>query len=68
MNVKYTLNTRILENLRKEKLYKAIITDLTIAGYIKAEDAKLLLGTDVPSYVKLPDGRNIDNTTQSTIE
>lgn len=55
---KNTLNNLAMKNLRKEKVYQAIITDLALTGNISKEDAELLLGYSIPDYLKLPNGES----------
>lgn len=51
---KYRLNNRMLRNIRKnEEVYQAIVTDLKLLGKISDEEAKKLLGCEVPAYVSL---------------
>ena len=51
---KYRLNNRMLRNIRKnDEVYQAIVTDLKLLGKISAEEAKKLLGCEVPAYVSL---------------
>lgn len=46
----------MLRNIRKnEEVYQAIVTDLKLIGKISAEEAKKLLGCEVPAYVSLDD-------------
>lgn len=53
---KYRLNNRMLRNIRKnEEVYQAIVTDLKLLGKISGEEAKKLLGCEVPAYVSLDD-------------
>lgn len=53
---KYRLNNRMLRNIRKnEEVYQAIVTDLKLLGKISGEEAKKLLGCEVPDYVSLDD-------------
>ena len=56
MTRKYRLNNRMLRNIRKnEEVYQAIVTDLKLLGKISGEEAKKLLGCEVPAYVSLDD-------------
>ena len=50
------LNNMMLGTLRKNQIYQAIITDLAITDNISREDAEMLLGYKIPSYLKTPDG------------
>ena len=51
---KYRLNNRMLRSIRKnEEVYQAIVTDLKLLGKISGEEAKKLLGCEVPAYVSL---------------
>ena len=53
---KYRLNNRMLRSIRKnEEVYQAIVTDLKLLGKISGEEAKKLLGCEVPAYVSLDD-------------
>lgn len=56
---KNILNDIMLRNQRNQVAYQAIITDLTILGYIKREDAEKLLGYEIPSYLHSPDGKSL---------
>lgn len=51
-----TLNNKSIRNLRKEKVYQAVIIDLALTGSIKKENAELLLGGAIPLNIRLPDG------------
>ena len=55
-----TLNNMILANQRKTPIYQAIITDLALTGNIDKEDAEMLLGYEIPKFLKAPDGSNIE--------
>ena len=50
----------IMENQRRNPLYQTIITDLAITGNIDRDDAEMLLGYEIPDYLKTPDGQTID--------
>ena len=50
---KNRLNNRMLRNMRREPEYQAVITDLTLLGVIKKEQAHKVLGYDVPDYLSL---------------
>ena len=50
---KNRLNNRMLRNMRKEPEYQAVITDLTLLGVITKEQARKVLGYDVPDYLSL---------------
>lgn len=52
---RYRLNNRMLKNIRKnDEAYQAAITDLKLLGKLTADEAKQLLGCEVPDYVELP--------------
>ena len=51
------LNNMMMDNLRKNQVYQAIITDLAITGNIDRDDAEMLLGYEIPSYLKTPDSQ-----------
>lgn len=57
---KNVLNNMIMENQRRNPLYQTIITDLAITGNIDRDDAEMLLGYEIPNYLKTPDGQTID--------
>ena len=57
---KNVLNNMIMENQRRNPLYQTIITDLAITGNIDRDDAEMLLGYEIPDYLKTPDGQTID--------
>lgn len=57
-----TLNNLTLGNQRRTQIYQAVITDLAITEYIKKEDAEMLLGYEIPGYLKTPDGRSINGS------
>lgn len=59
MSRRNVLNNMVLGNIRRDKIYQAIITDLAITGNIPAEDAEMLLGYEIPGYLKTPDGQTI---------
>lgn len=43
-----------MENIRKEKIYQCIITDLKNVGVLSKEKAEGLLGYEIPDFLKLP--------------
>ena len=53
------LNNMMMDNQRKNPLYQTIITDLAITGNIDREDAEMLLGYEIPSFLHTPDGQSI---------
>lgn len=53
------LNNMMMDNQRKNPLYQTIITDLAITGNIDREDAEMLLGYEIPSFLHTPDGHSI---------
>lgn len=53
------LNNMMMDNQRKNPLYQTIITDLAITGNIDKEDAEMLLGYEIPSFLHTPDGHSI---------
>lgn len=57
---KNVLNNMMMENQRRNPLYQTIITDLAITGNIDRDDAEMLLGYEIPNYLKTPDGQTID--------
>lgn len=58
---KYRLNNRMLRNIRKnEEVYQAVITDLKLLGKISGDEAKRLLGCEVPAYVTLDAAPNTE--------
>jgi hypothetical protein len=56
-----TLNNMILDNMRKDRIYQAVITDLALTGNISKEDAETLLGYEIPEYLKSPAGDTISS-------
>ena len=61
MTKRKNLHTNItLENCRRDRVYEAIITDLTITGIVPVATAEMLLGYSIPSYLHTPDGKTID--------
>ena len=54
------LNNMMMDNQRKNPLYQTIITDLAITGNIDREDAEMLLGYKIPSFLHTPDGQSIE--------
>ena len=60
MLVKNTLNNMALRNYRHDRMYQAIITDLTLLGIVPEDKAEMLLGYEVPDYLNLPDGTSIN--------
>ena len=66
MTKRKNLHTNItLENCRRDRVYEAIITDLTITGIVPVTTAEMLLGYSIPSYLHTPDGKTIDDVTAS---
>lgn len=53
------LNNMMMDNQRKNPLYQTIITDLAITGNMDREDAEMLLGYEIPSFLHTPDGHSI---------
>lgn len=56
-----TLNNMTIDNLRKDRVYQAIITDLALTGNISRSDAEMLLGYEIPEYLKSPEGDTISS-------
>ena len=54
------LNNMMMDNQRKNPLYQTIITDLAITGNMDKEDAEMLLGYKIPSFLHTPDGQSIE--------
>ena len=54
------LNNMMMDNQRKNPLYQTIITDLAITGNMDREDAEMLLGYEIPSFLHTPDGQSIE--------
>ena len=66
---KYRLNNRMLRNIRKyEEVYQAIVTDLKLLGKISGEEAKKLLGCEVPAYVSLDDNAAAADTSSPSTQ
>lgn len=65
---KNVLNNMMMENQRRNPLYQTIITDLAITGNIDRDDAEMLLGYEIPNYLKTPDGQTIDEDDDSEDE
>lgn len=63
---KNRLNNRMLRNIRKEPEYQAVITDLTLLGVIKKEQAHKVLGYDVPDYLSLGAASGVVSTPTTT--
>lgn len=61
---KNILNNKILDNIRQDRIYQAIITDLALTGNIPGSDAAMLLGYEIPTYLKAPDGKTIADWAQ----
>lgn len=57
-----TLNNMMMSNNRKTQIYQTLITDLVISGNISKEDGEMLLGYEIPNYLKTPDGRTLSDT------
>lgn len=56
-----TLNNMTLDNIRKDRIYQAVITDLALTGNISRSDAEMLLGYEIPEYLKSPEGDTISS-------
>jgi len=56
-----TLNNMTLDNIRKDRIYQAVITDLALTGNISKTDAESLLGYEIPEYLKSPEGDTISS-------
>lgn len=59
MIVKNTLNNMALRNLRKDRIYETVITDLAMLGIVPKDKAEMLLGYEIPEFLQLPDGTSI---------
>ena len=54
------LHTNItMENSRRDRVYQAVITDLTIAGIIPRDKAEMLLGYTIPDFLHTPDNKTV---------
>lgn len=62
------LNNMMMDNQRKNPLYQTIITDLAITGNIDREDAEMLLGYEIPSFLHTPDGQSIEEVPEDEDE
>ena len=62
------LNNMMMDNQRKNPLYQTIITDLAITGTIDREDAEMLLGYKIPSFLHTPDGQSIEEVPEDEDE
>lgn len=62
------LNNMMMDNQRKNPLYQTIITDLAITGNIDREDAEMLLGYKIPSFLHTPDGQSIEEVPEDESE
>lgn len=62
------LNNMMMDNQRKNPLYQTIITDLAITGNIDREDAEMLLGYEIPSFLHTPDGQSIEEAPEENEE
>ena len=58
----------MMDNQRKNPLYQTIITDLAITGNIDREDAEMLLGYEIPSFLHTPDGQSIQEVPEDESE
>ena len=58
----------MMDNQRKNPLYQTIITDLAITGNIDREDAEMLLGYKIPSFLHTPDGQSIEEVPEDEDE
>lgn len=58
---KNVLNNMMMDNQRRNPLYQTIITDLAIVGAIDRDDAEMLLGYKIPSFLKTPDGQSLED-------
>lgn len=65
---KNRLNNRMLRNMRREPEYQAVITDLTLLGVITKEQARKVLGYDVPDYLSLDAVPGVVSKSKSTTE
>lgn len=63
---KNRLNNRMLRNMRKEPEYQAVITDLVLLGKLTKEEAKKVLGYDVPDYLSLEVASGVTPTSSNT--
>ena len=63
---KNRLNNRMLRNMRRETEYQAVITDLTLLGIITKEQARKVLGYDVPDYLSLDAASGVVSKSTST--
>lgn len=52
---KCKLNNMAMRNIRKDRVYQAIVIDLNLLGVLTDEEAEGLIGGGVPSGIKLPD-------------
>lgn len=63
---KNRLNNRMLRNMRKEPEYQAVITDLVLLGKLTKEEAKKVLGYEVPDYLSLDAASGVTPTSGNT--
>lgn len=63
---KNRLNNRMLRNMRKEPEYQAVITDLVLLGKLTKEEAKKVLGYEVPDYLSLDAASGVTPTPTPT--
>lgn len=57
---KNTLNNMSIEVHRRSTTYQAIITDLCLEGIITREKAEVMLGYEIPSFMKGPSGKSLE--------
>lgn len=65
---KNTLNNMMMDNQRRSPLYQTIITDLAITDNIDREDAEMLLGYKIPTFLKTPDGQHLEDAVETKEE
>lgn len=51
------LNNKIMRGYRRDPVYQAMAIDLAMLGVISKEECEMLIGSGIPSNIRLPDGR-----------
>lgn len=50
------LNNKIMRGYRRDPVYQAMAIDLAMLGVISKEECEMLIGSGIPSNIRLPDG------------
>lgn len=62
------LNNVKMRMLRKEHLYKAVITDLVLLGVLDKSKAEIVLGYEIPDYITLPENTVAEKTVEKEVK